>query len=416
VSEPAVVVDQVTKRFRLYHERNNTLKSAVMRRGRSDFEKFLAVDDVSLEMMKGKTFGLIGENGSGKSTLLKCLAKILRPDKGSIRVNGRMSALLELGAGFHMELTGRENVYLNAAILGLSKKEVDQRFDEIVQFAGIGKFIDNPVKNYSSGMYVRLGFAIAINVQPEVFLVDEVLAVGDEDFQSRCAEKFADMRRDGRTVVLVTHNLGSVRAMCDDAAWLHHGKLMATGRASDVVDKYLAHVRDERLERTKAQSTRLAVDGKTRRAAIERVELLDEGGRPTSAVTTLAGCSVRFEYRARDFGVPIRPVVSLSSSDGTWLANVQTGAPIPFEHDDLVHVKYEIPALPLQPGIYEVGIALKDPWLMNTHVQVDRCLRFEVRFADDPHMAGLVNLGGHWSSGVSEAMPEDPPRAASGSE
>src|SRR4029077_19138220 len=130
----------------------------------------------------------------------------------------------------------------------------------------IGKFIDNPVKNYSSGMYVRLGFAIAINVQPEVFLVDEVLAVGDEDFQSKCAEKFADMRRAGRTVVLVTHNLGSVRSMCDDAAWLHHGKLMATGRASDVVDKYLAHVRDERLERTQRKSTRLAVDGTTRRA------------------------------------------------------------------------------------------------------------------------------------------------------
>src|SRR5262249_60818608 len=162
------------------------------------------------------TFGLIGENGSGKSTMLKCIARILRPDQGSIAVAGKVSALLELGAGFHPELSGRENVYLNGAILGLGKRQLDARFDEIVAFAGIEQFIDTPVKNYSSGMYVRLGFSVAINVDPDILLVDEVLAVGDAEFQRRCMERFDEMRASGKTIVIVTHALGSVRNLCDE--------------------------------------------------------------------------------------------------------------------------------------------------------------------------------------------------------
>ena len=169
-----------------------------MRRGRAKYEEFWALQDVSLEVPTGSTFGLIGENGSGKSTLLKCMARILRPDKGRTDVKGKVSALLELGAGFHPELSGRENVYLNGSILGLSKKELDAKFDDIVDFAGLERFIDTPVKNYSSGMYVRLGFSVAINVDPDVLLVDEILAVGDENFQRKCAEKFADLRDAGQ--------------------------------------------------------------------------------------------------------------------------------------------------------------------------------------------------------------------------
>jgi ABC-2 type transport system ATP-binding protein len=183
---PVITVDHVSKRFRLYHERNQSLKASVLRGGRARFEEFWALDDVSFEVPEGSTFGLIGENGSGKSTLLKCIARILRPDKGSISARGKLSALLELGAGFHPELSGRENVYLNGSILGLSKKQLDERFDEIVAFAGIEHFIDTPVKNYSSGMYVRLGFSVAINVDPDLLLIDEVLAVGDAEFQRKC--------------------------------------------------------------------------------------------------------------------------------------------------------------------------------------------------------------------------------------
>ena len=201
MSEPAIVVDGLSKRFRLYHDRNQTLKAAVMRGRRARYEEFWALRDVSLEIAEGATYGFIGTNGSGKSTLLKCLARILVPDEGTVRTRGKVSALLELGAGFHPELSGRENVYLNGSILGLSKRELDHRFDDIVAFAGLERFIDTPVKNYSSGMYVRLGFSVAINVDPDILLVDEVLAVGDEQFQRRCNERFADLRAQGTTIV-----------------------------------------------------------------------------------------------------------------------------------------------------------------------------------------------------------------------
>src|SRR3954449_4258351 len=196
----AVEATEVSKRFRLYHERNQSLKAAFMRGRRAKFDEFWALRDVSMSVPAGKTYGLIGHNGSGKSTLLKCMAGILVPDSGAIRTQGKVSALLELGAGFHPELSGRDNVYLNGSILGLSKRELDKRFDAIVGFAGLEQFIDTPVKNYSSGMYVRLGFSVAINVDPEILLVDEVLAVGDEQFQRRCAEKFADFREEGKTI------------------------------------------------------------------------------------------------------------------------------------------------------------------------------------------------------------------------
>ena len=224
-----MVVDHVSKKYRLYRERNASIKAAVMRGGRAKVDVFWAIEDVSFEVYEGSTTGLIGENGSGKSTMLKCLAKILRPDKGSVTTTGKMSALLELGAGFHPELSGRENVFLNGAILGLKQKELLARFDDIVDFAGIGQFIDEPVKNYSSGMYVRLGFSVAINVQPDILLVDEVLAVGDEAFQRKCLERFAQLKNDGKTVIIVSHSMQSVVNMCDHAIWFKKGHKMADG-------------------------------------------------------------------------------------------------------------------------------------------------------------------------------------------
>ena len=190
-------------------------------------------------MPTGSTFGLIGSNGSGKSTLLKCLAKIYYPNSGSITHFGKIAAMLEVGSGFHSELSGRENVFLNGSILGMSKKDITRKFDEIVDFSGVEAFIDQPVKNYSSGMYVRLGFAIAINVDPDVLVVDEVLSVGDASFQDKCAQKFIDFKAAGKTVILVTHDMGTVSAMCDQAAWLSHGKLLQLGPAGSTVKAYL---------------------------------------------------------------------------------------------------------------------------------------------------------------------------------
>jgi lipopolysaccharide transport system ATP-binding protein len=238
VTAPAVVVDHVSKKFRLYHERNQSLKSAIMRRRKTVHEDFWAVRDVTFDVPAGQTFGLIGRNGSGKSTLLKTLARIYVPDEGSITARGRVASLLEVGSGFHPELSGRENVYLNGSILGLSRREISARYDEIVEFAGVGQFIDQPIKNYSSGMYVRLGFAVAINVRPDVLVVDEVLAVGDGAFRNKSQAKFRELTASGCTVILVSHSLNQVRDMCDTVAWLEDGRLREIGDAETVTRAY----------------------------------------------------------------------------------------------------------------------------------------------------------------------------------
>ena len=239
MSEIAVRVDHVSKSFRMYKERNQTLKAAIMRGRTSVHEDFWALKDVDFDVPVGSTFGLIGSNGSGKSTLLKCLANIYYPNKGSITHFGKIAAMLEVGSGFHSELSGRENIFLNGSILGMSKKEITRKFDEIVDFSGVEQFIDQPVKNYSSGMYVRLGFAIAINVDPDILVVDEVLAVGDAEFQQKCFQKFRDFKTAGKTVILVSHAMPSIQEMCDHAAWLNNGELMSVGAAGPTIEAYL---------------------------------------------------------------------------------------------------------------------------------------------------------------------------------
>jgi ABC-2 type transport system ATP-binding protein len=238
MSEPAVLVENVSKEFRQFSERNQTIKSAVMRGRVSRFRTFAALTDVSLRVEQGETLGLIGGNGSGKSTLLKCIARILRHDSGTIRTRGRISALLEVGSGFHPELTGRENVFLSGAIHGLNRKKVSSLFDEIVAFAGVEDFIDEPVKNYSSGMYVRLGFSTAVAVRPDVLLADEILAVGDLDFQAKCLARIEDMRKQGTTIVFVSHDLRRVAQLCSRVAWLDHGKIVESGDSQKVVKRY----------------------------------------------------------------------------------------------------------------------------------------------------------------------------------
>jgi ABC-type polysaccharide/polyol phosphate transport system ATPase subunit len=239
---PAVSVNAVSLKYRLYKERNNSFKTALMRGRRSTFEDFWALDDVSFDVPTGSTFGLVGSNGAGKSTLLKVLSRILYPNKGSFTTHGRMAALLEVGSGFHPELSGRENIFLNGSILGMSRKEITRKFDEIVDFSGVSKFIDQPVKNYSSGMYVRLGFSVAINVDPDVLIVDEVLAVGDAAFRAKCADKFVDFKKAGKTVIMVTHSMSSLQSMCDQAAWIDQGKLVTVGDAKTVVTAYLKSI------------------------------------------------------------------------------------------------------------------------------------------------------------------------------
>jgi ABC-type polysaccharide/polyol phosphate transport system ATPase subunit len=252
----AIEVTNVSKLYRRYSRRRQfaTLKSALLsgsliRDLRPD-ETFSALSDVSFDVPAGRTLGVIGRNGSGKSTVLKLVAGITKPSTGSVRVQGRISALIELGAGFHPEISGRENVFINGIMLGLSKREISRRFDEIVEFAEMKDFIDAPVKTYSSGMYMRLGFAVAIHVDPDVLLVDEVLAVGDEGFTHKCLDKFAEFKRRGKTILLVTHALGLVERFCDDALWLDAGRVMGMGDPKRVVGAYItavAHTEEAQL-------------------------------------------------------------------------------------------------------------------------------------------------------------------------
>jgi ABC-type polysaccharide/polyol phosphate transport system ATPase subunit len=279
----AIEATDVTKVYRRYaHKRQfATLKSALLSRSLirdlNPDETFHALNGVSFRVPRGSTYAIVGRNGSGKSTMLKCIAGITKPTSGRVMVTGRISALIELGAGFHPEISGRENVFINGIMLGLTKREIARRFDEIVEFAELEPFIDAPVKTYSSGMYMRLGFAVAIHVDPDVLLVDEVLAVGDEGFTHKCLDKFAEFRRRGKTILLVTHSLGLVERFCDEALWIDAGRARAAGDPRRVVGAYITDV--ERSE----EAALAAVDARARDEADTAAAEPDPAASPSDA-------------------------------------------------------------------------------------------------------------------------------------
>ncbi len=366
-----------------------------MRGRRAKYDEFWALKDVSLEVPTGKTYGLIGHNGSGKSTLLKCMAGILVPDKGSLQTHGKVSALLELGAGFHPELSGRDNVYLNGSILGMSKKQIDAQFDQIVDFAGLEQFIDTPVKNYSSGMYVRLGFSVAINVDPEVLMVDEVLAVGDEAFQRKCMEKFKQFRDEGRTVVIVSHALGTMRTMCDEVAWLDHGQLVGIGKPSELVDEYVGASHEDRTEDTGPGHGRRWGSGELQ---VTEVELLGSG-RHVSRVATGEQVTFRLHYRATQtieepvFGIALHTLDGQHvTGPNTRDVDLSTGTVSGDGHVDLT-----VPRLMLTAGTYELTVAAYDHSLVHAYDHREKVLRFDVTPGDPKDQFGIVSLGGAWS-------------------
>ena len=394
MSEPAVVAEHVSKRFRLYHERNDSLKVALMRRGRAKYEEFWALQDVSLEVPQGSTFGLIGENGSGKSTLLKCMAKILRPDKGRTAIVGKTSALLEVGAGFHPELSGRDNVYLNGSILGLSKKELDAKFDSIVEFAGLERFIDTPVKNYSSGMYVRLGFSVAINVDPDVLLVDEILAVGDENFQRKCAEKFADLHNEGKTIVVVSHALGTVRNLCDTVALLEHGVLKEVGPAAHVIDNYMTDAHVARHDDGTGGSRWGSGEGR-----IDKVEIIGRGGVATQSVKTGDRVTIRLHYTTSQ---PIeRPVfgIAIETINGVSVAgpNTRDVEVVPEKVNGSGVVDMTVERLLLLPGTYDIAVGFYDYSATHPYDHRLHALRFDVEPGEPYQQHGLVALDARWT-------------------
>ena len=235
----AIKVENVTKSFKLFYDKPSTLKERLVFLNKKKAEEHTVLKNISLNIKKGETVALIGVNGSGKSTLLKLMTKIIYPTKGKITTNGKLTSLLELGAGFHPDFTGRENIYFNAAIFGLTKQEIDNRLDKIIEFSELGEFIDSPVRTYSSGMYMRLAFSVAINVDADILLIDEILAVGDQHFQDKCFAKLEELKNSGITIVIVTHSLGSVKQLCNRAIWLFNGEVRMDGNDDEVIDEYL---------------------------------------------------------------------------------------------------------------------------------------------------------------------------------
>jgi ABC-2 type transport system ATP-binding protein len=395
VADSAVVIDGVSKRFRLYRERNQSLKAALMRGKRAAYDEFWALRDVSFEIPTGSTFGLIGENGSGKSTLLKCIARILRPEVGSIRTVGSVAALLELGSGFHPELSGRENVYLNGSILGMKKAEIGRKFDDIVDFSGIEPFIDQPVKNYSSGMYVRLGFSVAINIDPDILLVDEVLAVGDASFQEKCMAKFTEFKRAGKTVVLVSHAASSVRAMCDRAVWLRHGQVAEVGDASDVVVDYLDESHDDHVELPTGGNRWGSGD-----ARLEAVQVVNARGEIAGRMRSGEPLTVRLSYRAYR---PIpRPVFGLAieTTDGQtlWGTNSRESGVELETLDGVGTIDFRIPSINIQGERLDLVAAITDYSTTHVYDFLRNCVAFDVASARPVESGGPVSLSGEWGA------------------
>ena len=239
-NEIAIKVDHVYKSFNIYYDRANTLKERMLFFARNKRrEKREVLKDINLDIRKGETVALIGVNGSGKSTLLKLMTRIIFPNKGTIETKGKLTSLLELGAGFHPDFSGRENIYFNSSIFGLTRKEIDSRLDQIIEFSELKDFIDNPVRTYSSGMYMRLAFSVAINVDADILLIDEILSVGDQHFQEKCFEKMRELKEEGKTMVFVTHSMESVKNLCDRAVWLYDGQVRMDGNTDEVVKEYL---------------------------------------------------------------------------------------------------------------------------------------------------------------------------------
>ena len=415
---PTIEFENVSKRFVVNRDRQDTVQgwfSRLLRRqGRG--EEFWALRDISFQVGRGESLGLVGHNGAGKSTALKLMTRILEPSHGRVSMNGRVAALLELGSGFHPELSGRENVFLNGSLLGFSRREMRAKLPEIVEFSEIGDFIDMEVKHYSSGMYTRLAFAVATAVDPEILITDEVLAVGDESFQRKCMERIYRFRQLGKTIIFVSHALETVRSLCDHAVWLDHGQARAQGPAGEVIDAYLADVNRRELAQSRGPAAEpeegIGQRHGSREVEITRVELLDGAGQAQQIFQSHAPLTVRIHYLAHQ---PIdNPVFGMAfhHESGVWIYGPNTQfdkLPIPQIYGT-GYVDMRIPALPLLAGRYLVSAAVHDQSELHTYDAHDRRFRMVVQSDNLRDRYGIFTIPHDWSWQALDAPPAPPER------
>lgn len=409
----AIIVDKLSKRYdlgELYSA--SMLREVIMRRLKSPFggqqaskEHIWALEDISFEVGEGEVVGIIGRNGAGKSTLLKLLSRITYATSGDIYVSGRLSALLEVGTGFHEEMTGRENIYLNGSILGMPHREIDSKMDEIVEFSGVGRFLETPIKRYSSGMKLRLGFAVAAHLEPDVLLVDEVLAVGDVQFQKKCLSKLDDLNTGGRTVLFVSHNLGAVENLCSRTIWIDEGKIRSDGPSNEVIREYLgsyAHAHRAQLDLGHLKGRR--GNGKCR---ITGVEFLDERGQPKEVIRSGEAVVTRVGYRVYERVHEPHFGFRLSTDSGHLITDVSTwsfGMEMATFEPGGGSIEFAIDFLNLMPGRYYLTLWIQGVGSVEYDI-LDDFMTFEVERSDyyrsgrgiDASL-GWVFFPGRWQS------------------
>ena len=412
--EIVIDVRDVKKKFRVYRDRGNTLRDRFLTAGRGRYQEHWVLKGISFQIKKGEAVGLIGENGCGKSTTLKMLTKILYPDEGSIEMKGRVSSLIELGAGFHPDMSGRENIYTNASIFGLSRKEIDRRLEEIIAFSELNEYIDDPVRTYSSGMYMRLAFAVAINVDADILLIDEILAVGDAAFQAKCFRKLQDIKAGGATIVIVSHAMGQIEQICDRSIWINDGVIRLEGKPRDVHPKYMEWMSRknrpaEEKKPEEAQAAEAAEEapakeedeaGNLKRwgsgeARMTGVKVVGPDGKEKKDFTPWEPFEIRIEYEAQRVIEDAVVGLAIYRSDGLLVYGtntlIDTAEPVTLQTKGNIALKIE--ALQTGNGEYSIDLALHKPDGFNYDFWRDICT---IRVADRVQAAGVISVEHEW--------------------
>jgi ABC-type polysaccharide/polyol phosphate transport system ATPase subunit len=403
LDQTIIQMENVSVEYRVPQERIGTFKEYTIRllQGKVQHRVFKALNGVSISVNQGEVFGLIGQNGAGKSTLLKLVAKVLRPTSGSVLVRGHVAPLLEVGAGFHPELTGRENVFLYGAMLGFSHIEMKEKMPRIVEFSELGDFIDAPLRTYSSGMSARLGFAVATDSQPEILIVDEILSVGDEAFQHKCFDRIHSIKAQGATIFLVSHAMGTIETMCQRAAWLHHGKIISIGNANEVVDRYLGRVYDEETKHLIEESQRGSQPRQGKEyIEISQVKILNQENTVQHIFHTGESLKLQIEYHAFQPVDSLEVGIAIHRQDGIHI----TGPNTAFDGLEIKvnpgpgGVIYSIPSLPLLEGLYNVTVALvnRDGNQILDYQDNSYSFRIENLGYNITERYGLMTLNGEW--------------------
>lgn len=388
--EISIKVENVRKYFKVYPDKGKTLKDKILFYKRNKFEKHEVLKGISFDVKKGEAIGLIGKNGCGKSTTLKLLTRILRPNEGTITINGRVSSLIELGAGFHPDLTGRENIYINASIFGIKAKEVDERLDDIIRFSELEEYIDNPVRTYSSGMYMRLAFSVAINVDADVLLIDEILAVGDSAFQEKCFNKLKSLKEEGKTIVIVSHSMGQIEMICDRCIWIEKGIIKEEGETLKVCKDYNESMNESRIERARKESGMAIneIDEDKRRqieknascwnitkfcsadakrtgneiAKFTKVNMVNENNEITNRFHTGENIRIDMDYISSNGEIPINIAIKITRKD--WQFCYGTSSKLRSEEylycNGEGKISFVLPKFPLLDGTYYLDVRLED--------------------------------------------------------